>query len=73
MHPPTCGKVRTRKTLVKKDITCEVPVYKTVVVCAAGCGVCGAEAASELAAPIPASQTATAAPLPPVVRSGIVR
>ncbi len=36
--PPKCGKVRSRKKLVKKEITCEVPVYKCVVVCCnAGC------------------------------------
>jgi len=35
--PPKCGKVRCRKKLVKKEITCEVPVYKCVVVCCKGC------------------------------------
>ena len=33
--PPHCGKVRCRKKLIKKEITCEVPVYKCVV-----CGTC---------------------------------
>ncbi len=69
MHPPKCGKVRTKKILVKKEITCEVPVYKTVVVCSGGCGVCGTLEAGQQAAPVPAKQTATAAPLPPVVPS----
>jgi hypothetical protein len=30
--PPQCGKVRCRKTLLKKEITSQVPVYKCVVV-----------------------------------------
>ena len=33
--PPRCGKFRTRKKLVRKEIECEVPVYRCVVVC--GC------------------------------------
>ena len=33
--PPRCGKLRTRKKLVRKEIECEVPVYRCVVVC--GC------------------------------------
>ena len=73
MHPPKCGKVRTRKTLVKKEITCEVPVYKTVVVCAGGCGECGAAAAAPEAAPVPAKQAAIPAPLPPVVSGVMIR
>lgn len=73
MHPPQCGKVRTRKTLVKKQIVCEVPVYKTIVVCAGGCGECSAAAATAEAAPVPQRPVLTAAPLPPVVRSGIAR
>jgi hypothetical protein len=32
---PKCGPVRTKMKLVKKEIDCEVPVYKCVVVC--GC------------------------------------
>lgn len=73
VHPPKCGKVRTRKTLVKKTIECEVPVYKTIVVCADGCGACGALETTSQAAPIPRKQAVMAAPLPPVVRSEIVR
>ena len=68
IHPPKCGKVRTRKTLVKKVVVCEVPVYKTVVVCAGGCGECGSQAMTSQAAPIPSSKAAMAAPLPPVVQ-----
>jgi hypothetical protein len=37
--PPRCGPVRCRKKLVKKTITCEVPVYKCVV-CGACCDAC---------------------------------
>jgi hypothetical protein len=59
MVPPKCGKVRCRKKLVKKEITCEVPVYKCVVVCC--CPQCPAiEGAGRAEAPTPA------APLPPV-------
>lgn len=36
---PTCAKVHTRKTLVKKEVTKEVPDYKWVV--EEYCGVCG--------------------------------
>ncbi len=36
---PKCGKTRCRKKLVKKEITCEVPVYKCVV--ASRCSACG--------------------------------
>jgi len=38
---PTCGKVRTRKNLVKKEVSKEVPDYKWVVeeICS-GCGQC---------------------------------
>ena len=38
MVPPKCGEVRCRKKLVKKETTCEVPVYKCVLVPACGCG-----------------------------------
>ena len=64
MVPPKCGKVRCRKKLVKKEITCEVPVYKCVVVCCnAGC--CEAGCGDEVEAPAPAAATTRAAPLPP--------
>jgi len=75
--PPKCGKVRTRKKLVKREIICEVPTYKCVV---AGCGTCGgcgeaseaapAEAAPEEEplppAPAPTDATQNVPPLPPV-------
>ena len=73
LHPPKCGKVRVRKKLVKKEIVCEVPIYKTIVVCADGCGACAAQAASAQAAPVSTERTAIAAPLPPVVRSAVAR
>lgn len=34
---PRCCKPRTRKKLIKKEVTCEVPVYKCVPVCGKGC------------------------------------
>ncbi len=63
--PPKCGKVRTRKILVKKEITCEIPIYKCVVV--DSCGSCGDgeiisdEGSGGIPAPVPTE----AAPLPP--------
>lgn len=68
--PPKCSKVRTRKKLVKKEVTCEVPVYKCVVVyCCPGC--CDAESGLE-DAPVPEAtqQAIDVAPMPPVV-SGV--
>ena len=72
MVPPKCGKVRSRKKLVKKEITCEVPTYKCIVVCCnAGCNACCDESDWEKAAPAkaPAStkRITPAAPLPPGV------
>ncbi len=76
--PPKCSKVRSRKKLVKKTVTCEVPVYKCVL-CGGDAG-CGAEVIEEGAAPPeapsdaapevppPAPQASTGyAPQPPVV------
>jgi len=62
--PPKCGKVRGKKTLVKKEVVCKVPSYKCVVVYACpNCGGCdGAEAEKAPAAPEP--KTAPPAPLP---------
>jgi hypothetical protein len=74
--PPKCGKVRTKKTLEKKEIVCKVPTYKCIVVyCCARCGTCmtpcngekaaapaPAQTAPKQAAPKPAPQ----APAPPV-------
>ena len=37
MVPPKCGSVRCKKKLVKKQIDCEVPVYKCVVVPCSSC------------------------------------
>jgi len=62
---PQCGKSRTKKTLVKKTITKEVPVYRCVVeyVCDGCEGGCGATAAP--AAPAAPEQKAAPAPPPP--------
>jgi len=52
--PPKCGKVRCRKKLVKKEITCEVPVYKCVV-CGSCCDRpqdCGVEEETYMEAPL---------------------
>jgi len=60
--PPRCGPVRCRKKLVKKTITCEVPVYKCIVV-PCGCGHCG----GDVGEPVKADQTREVylpAPLP---------
>ena len=73
--PPKCGRVRTRKKLVKQQVTCEVPVYRCVVVCGKGC--CddvydGCTPQSPLAepetpaAPAPVGLSIGVAPLPPV-------
>ena len=61
--PPKCGKSRTIKKLVKKEYTCEVPVYKCVA--CAGCGPdgCGGEEAAPPAVPAKVP-TAAEAPLP---------
>jgi len=66
--PPKCAKTRCRKKLVKKEITCEVPVYKCIPAyacsgCSDGCAA-GAEAA-----PAPPGQATYPAPLPPAVSS----
>ncbi|MEA1952342.1 MAG: hypothetical protein U9N87_13245, partial [Planctomycetota bacterium] len=60
MVPPKCGPVRCRKKLVKKQIVCEVPVYKCVVVSRGGCCEtgCGSE---EAAASAKSGQSTTAA------------
>lgn len=73
VHPPRCGKVRCRRKLVKREVICEVPVYKCVVVCCHGCCDPGCGCGEQEAAPAePAeapgpSQAMDAAPLPPVV------
>jgi hypothetical protein len=72
MVPPQCGKVRCRKKLVKKEITCEVPVYKCVVVCCCpGCSqaACGPDAKTTA----PDETTTRAAPLPPVLGASYLK
>ena len=70
--PPKCGCVHTKKVLSKKEIVCQVPSYKCVVVygCAA-CGDCGTPApASGKAQPAPAAPAPSPAknlPPPPKV------
>jgi len=80
--PPKCGKVRAKKTLEKKEITCKIPTYKCVVVYAcANCGLkCdGGEKAEPQApsapapAPPPAPKTTNIAPLLPVVGASFLR
>jgi hypothetical protein len=55
VEPPECGHVRCRKILVKKEVVCKVPVYKSVIVyCCAGCGVdCAAAPGAPGAIPPP--------------------
>ncbi len=82
---PKCGKIRDKKTLEKKEITCKVPVYKSVVTYS--CSGCSggekapqqqsAPAAKPAPAPAPAPEaplpkTTQAAPLPPVVGTAYV-
>ena len=59
MAVPKCGPVRCRKVLVKKEYTCEVPVYECVVkyVCA---GCCAGEEEG-----VPEVQPESAPPPPP--------
>jgi len=61
MVPPKCGKMRTRKTLTKKEWEEEVPVYKCAA--CAGCGNGCYEAAAPFAEPAEAPATVTRAPL----------
>ncbi len=73
--PPKCTRVRCRKRLKKKEIECEVPVYKCVPACRAGAArsvCCGADN--------PAGQSAAThldplhrAPLPPVVGTAYLK
>ena len=60
--PPKCGKMRSKKTLEKKIITCKVPVYKCIVVYS--CSNCS---------PSQESAVQSAAPLPPVVGASYER
>lgn len=66
-EPPTpqCGKSRVKKTLVKKTITKEVPVYRCVVEYVCGeCG-CGDAGAAPAAPAAPGQKAAPASPPPP--------
>ena len=78
---PKCGKVRSRKKLVKKEITCKIPVYKCEV---CGCGdveldeeeTAPAEAPSDAVpeVPSPASQASSDyAPQPPVIGTSYLK
>lgn len=69
MVPPQCCGVKTTKKLVKKEIECEVPVYKCVVACQCGARGrdCGDAAPVKAAAPVPAAKQA---PLPPKAAMG---
>ena len=81
--PPKCGKVRTKKTLEKKEIVCKVPSYKCVVVyscpnCCSGEGCDGQQASPAPAkpatpAPAPGKTTIQDAPLPPVMDASSVK
>ena len=64
---PECGRVRCKKKLIKKEITCEVPVYKCVVTgCKATCSDCGEAGCGESAPAVTpeAQPEATPAPTP---------
>lgn len=72
--PPKCGKVRTKKTLEKKEVVCKVPSYKCVVIYS--CSNCtpspacdgqqASPAPAKPAAPAPVpSKTTQNAPMPP--------
>lgn len=65
---PKCGKTRSRKKLVKKEVTCEVPVYKCVV--ANRCSACGPGEAQPVPTKGTPQKSVKAAPLPPVMSGG---
>jgi hypothetical protein len=63
--PPKCGKVRTKKTLEKKEIVCKVPTYKCVVVyCCPQCGACMTPSTGEQPAAAPPAAAPKLAPAP---------
>jgi hypothetical protein len=83
-NTPNCGKVRTKKTLEKKEITCKIPSYKCVVVYV--CPKCGSkcsegaqpeppspEAPAPPLAPAPAPKTTITAPPPSIVNTSYIR
>jgi len=83
-NPPNCGKVRTKKTLEKKEITCKIPSYKCVVVyaCPKCESKCSEGAKSEPSspaapepppAPAPLPKTTITAPSPSIVNASYIR
>jgi len=64
--PPHCGKVRTVKTLEKKEVTCKIPAYKCVVVYV--CQNCGSKCSegikADQSAPMPAAPDSNLLPAP---------
>lgn len=67
--PPQCGKVRTKKVLVKKEYEVEVPVYKCVAKFL--CGECGVDPAVIGPKPGPGPAPGPApVPVPPVPTPG---
>jgi len=76
--PPRCGKVRGKKKLLRKEIECEVPVYKCVVMCVDPCGTscgvsCGEGEVAPSKAPAEGGQETESAPLPPVVGTSYLK
>lgn len=69
MKTPNCGKIRTVKKLVKKEVVCKVPSYKSIVVyCCPNCGAkedCGQPQAVPQAAG-PAKKAPDSLPNPPL-------
>jgi len=62
---PRCGKVRTRKKLVKDTITCEVPSFKCIVTACDACGACGESQEVITEEALPAAPAPSEAPAPP--------
>lgn len=62
---PRCGKVRTKKKLVKDTITCEVPSFKCVVTACDACGACGEEQEVTTQETLPDAPAPSEAPAPP--------
>lgn len=69
MVPPRCGRVRCRKKLTKKEISCEVPVYKCVL-CGGCCNCptqgCGMEDTDVPVPAAPAKAPSKAVPMPSI-------
>ena len=64
MKTPTCGKMRVKKVLVKKEVVCKVPSYKCIVVYSCPCGGSGKDCGSRQTPP-PAPKASANPPLPP--------